>query len=62
MAAPAGGVGRYRIDDIEYVLVTAFTAFRAAVLESARARGSDCPVVVHSGSGAAARSAAIACS
>ena len=49
MAAPAGGVGRYRIKEIEYVLVTAFTAFRAAVLESARSRGSDGPVVVHSG-------------
>ena len=49
MAAPAGGVGPYRIQDIEYVLGTAFTAFRAAVLDSARARGRDCPVVIHSG-------------
>ncbi|WP_406693624.1 hypothetical protein V5E97_21570 [Singulisphaera sp. Ch08] len=55
IAAPAGGVGRYRIDEIEGVLVTAYTAFRAAVLESARAHGSssseddDGLVVVHTG-------------
>ena len=49
MAAPTGGVGRYRINDIEYVLVTAFTAFRAAVFESARSSGPNCPVVVHTG-------------
>jgi hypothetical protein len=33
MAAPSGGRGRYRVDEIEHVLVTAFTAFRAAVQE-----------------------------
>lgn len=49
MAAPAGGRGRYDIHEIEYVLRTAYTAFRAAVLESARSRGSECPVVVHTG-------------
>jgi hypothetical protein len=49
MAAPSYGAGRYRINDIEYVLSTAFTAFCAAVLESARSRGSACPVVIHSG-------------
>jgi Poly (ADP-ribose) glycohydrolase (PARG) len=49
MAAPAGGRGRYRTDEIEHVLVTAFTAFHAAVLESVRARGAGTPVVVHTG-------------
>jgi hypothetical protein len=49
MAAPSGGRGRYRVDAIEYVLVTAFTAFRAAALESARSRGAGSPVVVHTG-------------
>jgi hypothetical protein len=49
MAAPACGGGRYRIQEIEFVLATAYTAFRAAVLESARARGSDGPVVIHTG-------------
>jgi Poly (ADP-ribose) glycohydrolase (PARG) len=37
------------VDAIEYVLVTAFTAFRAAALESARSRGARSPVVVHTG-------------
>ena len=49
MAAPAGGRGRYGIDEIEHVLRTAYTAFRAAVLESARSRGAEGPVVVHTG-------------
>jgi hypothetical protein len=49
MAAPAGGRGRYGRDEIEYVLRTAYTAFRAAVLESARSGGSDGRVVVHTG-------------
>jgi hypothetical protein len=49
MAAPSGGRGRYRVDEIEHVLVTAFTAFRAAALESARSRGAGSPVVVHTG-------------
>jgi hypothetical protein len=37
------------VDAIEYVLVTAFTAFRAAALESARSHGAGSPVVVHAG-------------
>ncbi len=49
MASISGGYGRYKIDEIEYVLGTAYTAFRAAVLESARSRGSESPVVVHTG-------------
>ena len=49
MAAPNGGRGRYRREEIEYVLRTAYTAFRAASLESARSRGSTSPFVVHTG-------------
>ena len=49
MAAPNGGRGRYRRAEIEYVLRTAYTAFRAASLESARKRGSTSPFVVHTG-------------
>jgi hypothetical protein len=48
MAAPAYGVGRYTRETIERILVTAYTAFRAAVAESGRlAPGA--PVVVHTG-------------
>ncbi|MFI5460029.1 MAG: hypothetical protein ACHRXM_31810 [Isosphaerales bacterium] len=39
----------WHVNDIQYVLATAFTGFRAAVLESARSRGSECPVLVHTG-------------
>ncbi len=39
MASISGGYGRYDIDEITYVLSTAYTAFRAAVLESTRSRG-----------------------
>ena len=49
MAAPPGGRGRYRADEIESVLVTAMTGFRAAVIESGRQRGSRVPVVIHTG-------------
>lgn len=49
MAAPSGGYGLYSGHEIEYVLATAYTGFRAAVLESARARGGPCRVAVHSG-------------
>jgi hypothetical protein len=49
MAAPSGGYGRYSLTEIEGVICTAFTAFHAAVLESARCRGAPCPVVVHTG-------------
>ena len=48
MAAPIGASVRYTAADIERVLVTAFTGFRAATLESARAAGR-APVIVHSG-------------
>ena len=49
MAAPAGGYGRYRQDQIQLILATAFTGFRRAVLESRRIAGSDARVIVHSG-------------
>ncbi len=49
IAAPNGGYGRYSISDIERVLITAFTGFRAALLESTRPRGSECTVVLHTG-------------
>jgi hypothetical protein len=48
MAAPAGGTVRYSAADIEYVLRTAFTGFRAAVLESRRVVR-EARVVAHSG-------------
>jgi hypothetical protein len=49
MAAPPGGYGRYGADEIESVLTTAFTGFRAAVLESRRERGPATSVAVHTG-------------
>ena len=49
MAAPAGGHGRYTAPEIEDVLATAYTAFRAATIESARAHGADRPVAIHTG-------------
>lgn len=44
MAAPSGGTGAYTVEEIRYVLTTAFTGFRAAAQESAGA-----PVAVHTG-------------
>lgn len=49
MAAPFGRGRRYNRETITYILVTAHTGFRAAVLESARARGAAGPVAVHTG-------------
>jgi hypothetical protein len=49
MAAPTGGHGRYRRAEIELVLATAFTGFRAAVTETRRVAGADARVIVHSG-------------
>jgi len=49
IAAPAGGHGRYRKDQIELALATAHSGFRAAVLESSRATGSNAGVAVHTG-------------
>jgi hypothetical protein len=49
IAAPAGGHGEYSATDVRYVFATAYTGFRAAVEESARAAGGSCKTVVHSG-------------
>ena len=49
IAAPAYGVGHYTREDIERILVTAYTGFRAAVAESERLAGADAPVAVHTG-------------
>ena len=49
MAAPRGGRGEYRRDEIVAVLTTALTGFRAAVVESSRAMGPGTAVAVHSG-------------
>ena len=62
MASISGGYGQYNIDEIEYVLGTAYTAFRAAVLESARSRGRKVRSWSTQDSGAVALSAAIASS
>jgi Poly (ADP-ribose) glycohydrolase (PARG) len=49
IAAPFGGHGRYRREQIGSALSTAHSGFRAAVLESRRTAGPDARVVVHSG-------------
>lgn len=49
IAAPAGGSGEYTSADIESVLVTAYTGFHAAVIESIRCHGPNAEVVVHTG-------------
>jgi hypothetical protein len=49
MSAPPGGYGVYRQEVIESILTTAYTGFRAAVLESALLRGDGILVVVHTG-------------
>ena len=49
IAAIAGGSGPYSGEEIRRTLVTAFTGFRAAVLESARLAGGPARVVVHTG-------------
>ena len=49
IAAPAHGRGRYEPAQIEYTLATAYTGFRAAVLESSRIAAPNAPVVIHSG-------------
>lgn len=49
IAAPALGRGRYTEEEIRYVLVTAFTGFRAAVLETERTLGGGASTVLHTG-------------
>lgn len=49
MAALPGGSGLYRAEEVDYLLRTAYTGFRAAVLESERQRQSRAPVMVRTG-------------
>jgi hypothetical protein len=48
MAAPVGGDGRYRGSEIAAILTTAWTAFRAALVESERLAGA-APVEIRTG-------------
>jgi poly(ADP-ribose)glycohydrolase PARG len=48
IAAPTGG-GRYTSGQIEHILKTAASGFRAAVIDSSEQMGHAAPVVVHSG-------------
>ncbi len=49
MAAPYGGRGRYQPEQIDHAIGTAYSGFRAAVLESMRTAGPEALVVIHSG-------------
>lgn len=49
IVAPYGGRGRYRREEIGLALATAYSGFRAAVVESRRVAGSGARVGVHSG-------------
>jgi hypothetical protein len=49
MAAPAYGHGAYQTREIEFILTTAYTGFRAAVLESTPEGETGALVVVHTG-------------
>lgn len=48
IAAPSGGYGLYREEEIEHILITAYSGFKAAVLESSRHQAS-ASCVVHTG-------------
>ena len=49
MEAPAGGYGSYKIQEIEYILITALTGFSAAYLESQSASNQQPRVIIHTG-------------
>jgi poly(ADP-ribose)glycohydrolase PARG len=49
IVAPYGGRGRYQRDQIGLAISTAYSGFRAAVLESRRTAGPDAMVAIHSG-------------
>jgi hypothetical protein len=50
MAAPSYGQGAYSLEEIEYILATAFTGFTAARFESASENSStSAEVIVHTG-------------
>lgn len=47
--APVGGHGPYRLSEICYILITAYSGFKAALLESSRERSTPPDVVIHTG-------------
>ena len=49
IAAPAGGYGTYTEAQIRSILVTAFSGFSAARLETVRLKGPGSPLVIHTG-------------
>jgi hypothetical protein len=49
IVAPYGGRGRYQREEIGLAIATAYSGFRAAVLESRRVAGGDALAVIHSG-------------
>jgi hypothetical protein len=49
MEAPAGGEGCYRIEEIEYILKTAFTGFCAARIESQLESPHAPSLIIHTG-------------
>lgn len=49
MAAPGGSRGRYTVDDLTDVLVTAYTGFSAAAAESKKIAGDRTGAIVHTG-------------
>ena len=49
IVAPYGGRGRYQREQIDLAIATAYSGFRAAVLESKRTAGPDALVAIHSG-------------
>ena len=49
IVAPYGGRGRYQREEIGLAISTAYTGFRAAVLEPRRTTGPEALVVIHSG-------------
>lgn len=49
IVAPYGGRGRYQREQIDLAMSTAYSGFRAAVLESRRTAGPEALVAIHSG-------------
>jgi Poly (ADP-ribose) glycohydrolase (PARG) len=49
MEAPSGGYGSYTMEEIEYILTTAFTGFLAARIESQLEMAQQASVLIHTG-------------
>lgn len=49
LSAPSGGIGPYTMEQIELILLTAYTGFRAVVLETASLWNAGTPAVIHTG-------------